>query len=151
LKLHKRAIKHIFCGYLDGPKAVKYYGTKTHCIKISCNNKFSNPAVEFNKLDINVPSEGEKNRNASGTSGIQLMLPQTPSEHVPAKPAPKSEPSPAAKAGEHTQANQHCRHRELQLNTILNPISLTRFHSGDLPMRSRTTFTSNSEIPTRED
>jgi hypothetical protein len=92
-KFDKQAItKHIFCGYLDRPKAVQYYNTETHRIKISCNYKFSN-LVEFNELDIKVPSEGEKNRNASGTSGIQPMLPQTPSQHIPAKPAPKFEPS----------------------------------------------------------
>jgi hypothetical protein len=92
-KLDKQATKHFFCGYLDRPKAVRYYDTKTHHIKISCNYKFSNPAVEFNELDINMPSEGEKNGNASGTSGIQLTLPQTPSQHIPAKPTPESETS----------------------------------------------------------
>jgi hypothetical protein len=66
---------------------------KTHQIKISCNYKFSDHAVKFNELDINVPSEGEKNGDGSGTSGIQLTPPQTPSQHIPAKPAPKSEPS----------------------------------------------------------
>jgi hypothetical protein len=66
-KLEEWAIKHVFCGYLDGPKAIRYYDTRTHRVKISRNYRFSDPDVEFNEIEPDVPSEGEKNGSAHGT------------------------------------------------------------------------------------
>jgi hypothetical protein len=48
-KLEPKSIKQIFVGFEDGPKAIKYCDTATHCVKTSCNYNFytTNPPVQF--------------------------------------------------------------------------------------------------------
>jgi hypothetical protein len=66
-KMDDRGLKHIFCGYLDGPKAIRYYDSRTRRVKVSRNFQFTDPAIKFTEL-ADVPSEGEKTGNANGTS-----------------------------------------------------------------------------------
>ncbi|GBE89144.1 hypothetical protein SCP_1501500 [Sparassis crispa] len=75
-KLAPRANKYIFVGYMDGPKAIKYYDAHTRQIKISCNFQFSSnspdhlpgnaPHVPQEQIGSDVPiltaqREGEQN------------------------------------------------------------------------------------------
>ena len=48
-KLEPKSIKQIFVGFEDGPKAIKYYDTATHCVKFSHNYNFytTNPPIQF--------------------------------------------------------------------------------------------------------
>ncbi|GBE85892.1 hypothetical protein SCP_0804160 [Sparassis crispa] len=75
-KLAPRANKYIFVGYMDGPKAIKYYDAHTRQIKISRNFQFSSnspdhlpsnaPHVPQEQIGSDVPiltaqREGEQN------------------------------------------------------------------------------------------
>ena len=68
-KLLPRANKHIFVGFQEGPKAVRYYDAGKRSIKISRNYRFSeaekSPTVEAEEIEIEgekVSLEGEKEK-----------------------------------------------------------------------------------------
>lgn len=67
-KLEPKSKKFIFVGYLDGPKAVKYYDPRLRQIRVSRNFIFAEPskAVDIEKTD-NMRLEGE-----TGNSDPQL-------------------------------------------------------------------------------
>jgi hypothetical protein len=92
-KLDERAIKHIFCGHLDGPKAVRYYDAKTHRVKISRNFRFTDPSTKFTEILMDAPSEGENNGSTNGTSAKPPSTPQKPTQNVPGASDPPAAPS----------------------------------------------------------
>lgn len=63
-KLSPRAIKHVFVGFEDGPKAVKYYDAPMRSVKVSRNFTFTDvdppKEVEILIKDNKLPIEGEK-------------------------------------------------------------------------------------------
>ncbi|KDR75264.1 hypothetical protein GALMADRAFT_24757, partial [Galerina marginata CBS 339.88] len=81
-KLAPKSTKHTFVGFEDGPKAVRYYDSKTRNIKVSRNYIFSEKepeAIEF-ELVPRLELEGELKGNSE---------PQSP-EKTPKSPASKS-------------------------------------------------------------
>ena len=66
-KLQPRSMKHTFVGFVDGPKAIKYYNVSTRQVCVSRNFQFpalSNPQTHTNMAatllqDDSVQSEGE--------------------------------------------------------------------------------------------
>ena len=85
-KLDPKSKKMIFVGFMDGPKAIRYYDAKTRSIKVSRNVAF-NENEELKELEIvEVPGvrvEGEIRENPPQ----QPIIPQQP-----AVEPPKSEP-----------------------------------------------------------
>ena len=82
-KLDPKSKKMIFVGFMDGPKAIRYYDAKTQSIKVSWNVAFN----ELKELEIvevpGVQVEGEIRENPPQ----QPIIPQQP-----AVEPPKSEP-----------------------------------------------------------
>jgi len=46
-KLDLKSIKQIFVGFEDGPKAIEYYNTRTHRVKMSRNYSFAKEPVHI--------------------------------------------------------------------------------------------------------
>ena len=80
-KLDPRAEKHIFVGYADGPKAIRYYDRKTHRVKISRNFLFEsgNKSQQYLEETVTLPLEGESGEDSQQSSQIKSAArPKTP-------------------------------------------------------------------------
>ena len=51
-KLQPRSTKHTFVGFVDGPKAIKYYNASTRQVHVSCNYQF--PALSASQMNANI-------------------------------------------------------------------------------------------------
>lgn len=59
--MQPRSLKQIFVGFVDGPKAIRYYDAKTRQIWVSRNYKFLSSPGDFPKQVSDVQCEGEIN------------------------------------------------------------------------------------------
>ena len=66
-KLDPKSEKHIFVGFQDGPKAIKYYNSHTRQIKITRNYHFTDTAPDTLTPEPNVEFEGEGQGSAAET------------------------------------------------------------------------------------
>ena len=64
-KLDPKSSKHIFVGFENGPKAVKYYDVHTHRVKTSRNYIFDHPLIQ-----VQGENEGEQQNDAKGDANI---------------------------------------------------------------------------------
>lgn len=106
-KLDEKAKKHIFVGFEDGPKAIRYYNPSTGRIGVSRNAYFIEDAPT-NKIEINLrtrreiedelpmrdesPIEGEKESDGNRKLSPKL-LPTIPTQRAESPPAPEIEES----------------------------------------------------------
>jgi transposase InsO family protein len=114
-KLSPRATKHIFVGFEDGSKAVKYYDARTRNVKVSRNFVFTDtePAkdVEFLVSNDGLPIEGEHtapneaNRQQEEVSNpseenhqptIEKDVPQPKPRRIPSSQIPRILPTRAS-------------------------------------------------------
>jgi len=65
-KLQPKSTKHTFMGFMDGPKAIKYYDAATRQVHVSCNFHFpvistpqTQPNINATLLQNSAQSEGE--------------------------------------------------------------------------------------------
>jgi len=60
-KLEPKSIQHVFVGFQEGPKAIKYFSAETRQIKISRDYRFHHPLNIKDAPDV--PHEGEDKDN----------------------------------------------------------------------------------------
>jgi hypothetical protein len=62
-KLNPKSIKQIFVGFEDGPKAIKYYDMRTHCVKTSHNYSFAKEPVHIQGEQKGEQETGDVQKN----------------------------------------------------------------------------------------
>ena len=98
-KLEPKSEKHTFIGFLNGPKAVKYYSAKTRQIKVSRDYRFlkveSSQKPPENEIAQDVQREGEREgdtqQSGANINGSSVSLKRKQSEQeVKGLPSRKS-------------------------------------------------------------
>ena len=83
-KLQPRSTKHTFVGFMDGPKAIKYYDVSLRQVRVSCNYQF--PALSASQMNANthttLPQENPAQSEGEATPIRIESGPENPDTHL---------------------------------------------------------------------